>query len=152
MPPVHAQEVNGTLLRMSCQLGHAPVQESSELSLVYLSGRHGKFLVFDGAVPTNMTVYGHVIRWIGKRNLCQRTVQQRGVGTLLESRGAKQAVLAEKPEITDSFPEVKFRRNLKLRLNGLILTDVDFIAIDETDGTVLFFQLKCQGSLSRRLP
>jgi hypothetical protein len=56
--------------------------------------------------------------------------------------------------LTGSFSGVKFRRNLKLRLNGLILTDVDFIAIDETDGTVLFFQLKYQdhyhGDLRKR--
>jgi hypothetical protein len=31
-----------------------------------------------------------------------------------------------------------------LRLDRVTLTDVDFIAIDEADGTVIFFQLKYQ--------
>lgn len=46
--------------------------------------------------------------------------------------------------LTARFPAAKFRRNLKLRLDGILLTDVDFIAIDEAEGTVLFFQLKYQ--------
>ena len=46
--------------------------------------------------------------------------------------------------LSGSFPVAKFRKNLRLRLNGHILTDVDFIALDESEGTVLFFQLKYQ--------
>ena len=41
-------------------------------------------------------------------------------------------------------PKLAFRNNTKIRCAGRMTTDVDFVAVDDSDGTIILFQLKHQ--------
>jgi hypothetical protein len=46
--------------------------------------------------------------------------------------------------LTDALPSLQFRANIKLRQRGKVLTDLDLVALDETHGRAVLFQLKHQ--------
>lgn len=46
--------------------------------------------------------------------------------------------------LSETFPELEFRGNLRIREHGRVMTDVDFVAIDRASRIAIFFQLKYQ--------
>lgn len=46
--------------------------------------------------------------------------------------------------LSDAFLGLGYFENLKMRLNGVVLSDIDLVVLEKSSGTILFFQLKHQ--------
>jgi hypothetical protein len=46
--------------------------------------------------------------------------------------------------IDEAFNDIEYLENVKMRLNGQVLSDIDLVALERSTGTIVFFQLKHQ--------
>lgn len=63
-----------------------------------------------------------------------------------KNQAAREASLqrAVRRVIDEAINDIEYLENVKMRLNGQVLSDIDLVALEKSSGTIVFFQLKHQ--------
>jgi hypothetical protein len=102
MSPVHRDKVDRAISAVSGKVGEDTRQESSELGLAHLAGRHGELAVLDRAQAANMAVDLHVVRRVGEDHLRPHAPEQVGIGGRGSGIPTDEPVPADLPDIAQS--------------------------------------------------
>src|SRR6266446_2932315 len=100
MFPIHAYEVNRAGFAVPLKMTKTIGQEARKLLFAHLSRGHGKLSMFNGAIPGGVTVDSHVIRRIGKYDVCLLAIHEPFITCGIERRVAENSVLFQDPQIT----------------------------------------------------
>ena len=81
------------------EVSEGRLQQDSEFGLAHLTRGHHELSVFDRPQAADVTVDRYVIGWVNKDHLGPPVTEETVEGAHLGGVGAKQMMLAEKPEV-----------------------------------------------------